>query len=117
VNLVGDRAYEVAIEVSEADLRKFSLTFDEVATAVRRSSIDLPGGSVKTDAGDILLRTKGQAYTGAEFGDIVLRTNADGTRVRLSDVARIRDDFVESEDYALFDGKPSLSMNIVAIDD
>lgn len=116
VNLAGDRAFEMAIEVSEADLRKYSLTFDEVASAVRRSSIDLPGGSVKTDAGDILLRTKGQAYTGAEFADIVLRTNADGTRVRLSDVATIRDDFVESEDYALFEGQPSLSMNVVAID-
>ena len=116
VNLAGDRAFEMAIEVSEADLRKFALTFDEVAAAVRRSSVDLPGGSVKTDAGDILLRTKGQAYTGAEFANIVLRTNPDGTRVRLADVAQIRDDFVESEDYALFEGQPSLSMNVIAVD-
>lgn len=116
VNLAGDRAFEMAIEVSEANLRKFALSFDEVAAAVRRSSIDLPGGSVKTEAGDILLRTKGQAYTGTEFADIVLRTNPDGTRVRLADVAEIRDAFVESEDYALFDGQPSLSMNVIAID-
>jgi multidrug efflux pump subunit AcrB len=116
VNMAGDRAFEMAIEVSEANLRKFALTFDEVAAAVRRSSIDMPGGSVKTDAGDILLRTKGQAYTGSEFADIVLRTNADGTRVRLADVAEIRDDFVESEDYALFEGQPSLSMSIIAVD-
>ncbi len=114
VNLVGDRPYEIAIEVTEADMRKFGLTFDEVAQAVRRSSIDLPGGAIRTDSGDILLRTKGQVYTGEEFADIVLRTDPDGTRLRLSDVATIRDDFAESEDYALFDGQPSLSMNVVA---
>jgi multidrug efflux pump subunit AcrB len=116
VNLVGDRDFEMAIELSESNLRKYGLTFDEVAQAVRRSSIDLPGGSVKTDAGDILLRAKGQAYTGGEFGDIVLRTNADGTRLRLSDVATIRDEFAETEDYALFAGKPSLSMSVIAAD-
>lgn len=117
VNLVGDRPFEMAIEISEANLRKYGLTFDEVATAVRRSSIDLPGGSVKTDAGDILLRTKGQAYTGGEFADVVLRTNPDGTRLRLSDVATVRDEFAETEDYALFDGRPSLSMSVIATKD
>mgnify|MGYP000873053214 CR=1 FL=1 len=116
VNLVGDRDFEMAIELSESNLRKYGLTFDEVAQAVRRSSVDLPGGSVKTDAGDILLRTKGQAYTGGDFGDIVLRTNADGTRLRLSDVATIRDEFAETDNYALFAGKPSLSMSVIAAD-
>ncbi len=117
VNLVGDRAFEIAVEVSEANLRKFGLTFDEVAQAVRRASVNLPGGSVKTDGGDILLRTQGQAYTGSEFADLVLRTNADGTRIRVADVATIQDGFAETQDYALFDGEPSLSMNVVAADD
>lgn len=117
VNLVGDRPYELTIELSEANMRKYGLTFDEVATAVRRSSIDLPGGSVKTEAGDILLRTKGQAYTGGEFSDVVLRTNPDGTRLRLSDVAIVRDEFAETEDYALFAGEPSLSMSVIATDE
>lgn len=117
VNLVGDRPFEIAIELSEANLRKYGLSFDEVAQAVRRSSIDLPGGSVKTEAGDILLRTKGQAYSGHEFEDIVLRTNPDGTRLRLSDVAIVRDEFAETQDYALFAGQPSLSMSVIAADE
>jgi multidrug efflux pump subunit AcrB len=117
VNLVGDRPFEIGVEVSEANLRKYGLTFDEVAQAVRRASVNLPGGSVKTEGGDILLRTQGQAYTGSEFADIVLRTNADGTRIRVADVATVIDGFTETEDYALFDGQPSLSMNVVAGDD
>jgi len=57
------RPYEVSIEVSEQALRRYDLTFDEVAQSIRRSSLDLPGGSIKTEGGEILLRTKGQAYT------------------------------------------------------
>ncbi|MBD3867939.1 MAG: efflux RND transporter permease subunit, partial [Acidobacteria bacterium] len=67
VELASSRPYEIAIEVSENDLRRYGLTFDQVAAAVRKSSLDLPGGSVRTEGGEILLRTKGQAYVGSEF--------------------------------------------------
>ena len=61
VDIVSAPPYEISIEVSEVALRRHGLTFDQVADAVRRSSLDLPGGSVKTDSGEILLRTIGQA--------------------------------------------------------
>ena len=48
------RPYEISIEVSEAALRRHVLTFDDVANAVRRSSLELPGGLVRTDSGEIL---------------------------------------------------------------
>ena len=72
VDIVSAPPYEISIEVSENDLRRHGLTFDQVADAVRRSSLDLSGGSVRTDGGEILLRTIGQAYPGAEFEDLVL---------------------------------------------
>ena len=59
VEVVGARDFEIGIEVSEADLRKYGLTFDEVAQAVRSASVDLPGGSIRTEGGDIRLRTIG----------------------------------------------------------
>ncbi|MGB0496378.1 MAG: efflux RND transporter permease subunit [Kangiellaceae bacterium] len=110
--VVGNRPYEISIEVSEYKLKKYGLTFDEISRAVKNSSIDLPGGTIKTDGGDILLRTKGQAYTGDEYGNLVLRTNANGTRLVLSDVANIVDGFVESEGYATFDGDPTSSIRV-----
>ena len=115
--LVGNRAYEISIEVSEFKLKKYGLTFDEISRAVKNSSIDLPGGTIKTDGGDILLRTKGQAYTGEEYGSLVLRTNANGTRLVLSDVANIVDGFVESEGYASFDGEPTSSIRVKSTGD
>ena len=111
------RPYEISIEVSEQALRRFDLTFDEVAQAIRRSSIDLPGGSIKTEGGEVLLRTKGQAYTGREFEGLILRTRPDGTRVLVSDVARVVDGFAETDQSARFDGKPAALVQVFRVGD
>ncbi|MCO7225669.1 efflux RND transporter permease subunit [Pleionea sp. CnH1-48] len=113
--LMGNRAYEIAIELSEAQLESYGLTMSEVATAVRRSSLDLPGGTIKTDGGDIRLRTVGQAYTGIDYSQLVLRTNPDGTRLLLGDVAKINDGFVESDGYARYNGKRSSVIRVKSV--
>mgnify|MGYP006081323603 FL=1 len=114
INMMGDRDFEISIEVTENTLREYDLTMGEIAEAIRASSVDLPGGRIRTSGGDILLRTKGQVYTGEEFGDLVLRTYPDGTRLLLSDIANIDDGFVESTSWGRFNGKPSLDMEILA---
>ncbi len=90
-----DTPYELAVEVSSERLRQHRLSLHEVAEAVRRASLDLPGGLVKTRAGELLLRVNGLAKNGAAVGDLVLRTNPDGTRILLRDVAVIRDGLEE----------------------
>ncbi|MBT7371874.1 MAG: efflux RND transporter permease subunit, partial [Gammaproteobacteria bacterium] len=106
------RPYEVSIEVSEVSLRRHGLTFDEVARAVRSGSLDLPGGSIKTEAGEILLRTKGQAYSGEDFEKLVIRTGADGTRLYLRDVATVIDGFAETDQLLRFNGKPAALIRV-----
>jgi len=104
VELLNARDDEISIEVSEESLRRHGLTFAQVVEAVRGSSLDLPGGSIKTRAGEILLRSAGQAYLGDDFERIVVLTRADGTRVLLRDVASVIDGFEEDPRYARFDG-------------
>ncbi|MGY8719538.1 MAG: efflux RND transporter permease subunit, partial [Verrucomicrobiia bacterium] len=77
------RPYEISIEVLEADLRKYGLTFDQVVRAIRTHSIDLSAGSIRTEGGNVLLRTSQQAYTQDEFAEIAIITNPDGTRITL----------------------------------
>ena len=115
VQYLGDRPYEISIEVSEQTLRKYGLTMSEISQAVKNSSVDLPGGTIKSDGGDILLRTKGQVYTGQEFAQLVLRTFPDGTRLTLRDIAEIRDGFVESDGYGRFDGQPTAVLRVLAL--
>ncbi len=100
----GSKNYEISIEVSEDQLRKYGITFDTVVQAVRSSSLDLPGGTIKAAGGEIQLRTKEQAYTGADFGEIVLITHPDGTRIYLDDVAEIRDAFEDEDIFTRFNG-------------
>ncbi|MCK5563964.1 MAG: efflux RND transporter permease subunit [Planctomycetes bacterium] len=107
VDVTGIRKYEISIEVSEENLRKYGLSFSQVADAVGRSSLDLPGGSIKTRGGEILIRTKGQMYTGGEFEDIIVLTRRDGTNLRLSDIADIYDDFEDTDIATRFDGQPA----------
>jgi multidrug efflux pump subunit AcrB len=112
IELVGVRDYEVAVEVSEDNLRRYGLTFDQVVSAVRAGSIDLPGGRIKTDQGEILVRSKGQLYVGKEFEVIPLITLADGTVVRLGQVATVIDGFADVDIKARFNGKPAAVVRI-----
>jgi multidrug efflux pump subunit AcrB len=109
------RPYEVSIEVSEDRLSKYGMDFDEVAQAVRASSLDLPGGSIKAKGGEILLRSLGQAYKGVEFENLVLRSMPDGTRILLGDIATIHDAFADQDIEAQFDGKSAAMVQIFRV--
>jgi multidrug efflux pump subunit AcrB len=95
-------------------LRQYGLTMSEISQAIRDTSVDLPGGAIKTAGGDILLRTEGQVYTGMDYGDLVLRTFPDGTRLTLADIADIEDGFVETEGFGHFDGAPTATLRVLA---
>ncbi len=113
-DLLGDRPYEIGIEVREETLRAYGLTLAEVASAVRASSLDLPGGRIEAAGGDILVRTVGQAYVGRDFRDIVVRSNPDGSRVLLDDIAEIDDGFVERDFYARHNDQPAIAIRVVS---
>jgi multidrug efflux pump subunit AcrB len=110
VNVEGLREPEMAIEVSEHTLRKYNLAFDDVVTAIRRSSINLSGGAIRTAGGDVAVRTSEQAYDAEDFAKIVLLRSPDGTRVLLGDVADIRDGFEEVDELSRFNGEQAAAI-------
>ena len=110
VSVEGVRNYEVAIEVTENALRSYNLSFDQVVNAVRANSLDLPGGIIKADGGEIQLRTKEQAYDAYDFENIVLLTQPSGARVYLRDVATINDGLEDTDMTSFFNGKPAATV-------
>ena len=106
------RPYEISVEVSEQTLRRHGLTLAAIGQAIAQSSLDVPGGSIRTEAGEILLRTRGQAYRGREFEDIVVLTRMDGTSVTLGEIATVIDGFKDSDLQARFDGDPAVSVKV-----
>ncbi len=110
--MMGERNLEIAIEVSESSLRRYGLTFDELAAQLRLSSVDVAGGAIRTSSGDISVKTRGQAYKGVDFSRLVVRTNSDGSRLRLGDIATIHDGFEEDEAIVRLNGQPAVSIQV-----
>ena len=115
--LANVRPYEISIEVSEASLSRYGLTFDDVAAALRERSLNLPGGSIKTTEGEILLRTRGTAQWGDELEDIVVLTRGDGTRILVRDVAQVIDGFEDTGQALRFDGRPAALVQVSRVGD
>ncbi|MEC8158368.1 MAG: efflux RND transporter permease subunit [Pseudomonadota bacterium] len=109
------RADEISIEIPEATLRRHQLTLDQVAHAIRSSSIDIPGGSVRADAGEIRLRSTGQRYTGKELENVVVAREPGGGRLLLRDIATIVDGFEDVDQYGEFNGEQAMMIQISRI--
>ena len=109
---LGKKPREISIEISENTLQKYSISFDYVANKIRTSSMDVPGGAIETYDGEILIRSKGQAYTGEEFGIIPVLSLADGSTVFLRDIAEIVDGFQDVEYDIKFNSEPALLIRV-----
>jgi len=112
VELSGIRNYEISIEVSQQELRTLGLTLDDIARIVTRASVEIPGGAIRTEAGDVLVRVSERRDVGTEFGRIPIISSVDGTEVLLEDIAVIRDDFEETDRFATFNGKPAVMLEV-----
>jgi multidrug efflux pump subunit AcrB len=112
VTIEGVRNNEMSIEVSEKTLRQYALTLDDIATRIRRSSLNVPGGTVKTDAGNVQVQTRGQAYSAKEFSNIVIATSDNGAQLLLGDIATITDGFADDDSEDNFNGQPAAYLEL-----
>ena len=112
IEITGYPEEEIEIAVRENDLLAYSLTFQEVAQAVSRANILTTGGNIKTEEEDYLIRANNRAYYGKELNNLIVRANPDGSLVRLSDVAVIRDRFSETPNASYFNGNLAVNIEI-----
>ncbi|UCG14318.1 MAG: efflux RND transporter permease subunit [Deltaproteobacteria bacterium] len=117
VELVGVRSLEISIEIPQDNLRTYNLTLGEVAQRIRRASVELPGGAIKSESGDILVRMKDRRDYGREFAHVPIVTTRDGSRVLLEDTATIRDGFEETDNFATYNGKPAVMIEVYRVGD
>lgn len=117
VELSSVRNYEIAIEPAQDRLRQYGLTLRDLSAAIAASSQDISAGNLRTAGGDVLLRSKGQAYRRSEFERIVVKTNPDGSIIRLKDVATVLDGFEEESLQTEFNGLPAVFVKVYRIGD
>ncbi|MFM1880971.1 MAG: hypothetical protein RLZZ344_1205 [Pseudomonadota bacterium] len=117
VQVANVRSYEVSIEVPQETLRALGLTLNDIASTIRRSSLDLPSGDIKADGESILLRAKGRRYNKADFAQLEVAASGSGTAVRLGDIAEIYDGFKDEDLIIRYNGKPAAFVRVFRVGD
>ena len=115
VELEGIREYEISIEIPQQTLRNLGLTLNDVANTIASASVEVPGGAIRTEGGDVLVRVSERRDIGSEFGRIPVISSVDGSEVFLEDIAVIRDAFEESDRFATFNGQPSVMLEVYRV--
>jgi multidrug efflux pump subunit AcrB len=108
---------EISIEVSQENLRRYNLTIQQIAETIRTSSMDLPAGGIRTDRGEVLLRTTARKEWGSEFRDIIIKSHPDGSSVTLDQIANIKDGWAETGQAAYFNGEPAIQLRVFRVGD
>lgn len=112
VTLSGFPDEEIEIAFREADLQAYGLTFADAANAVRRTNVDITGGTVKGTEEELLLRARNKEYYADGLKDIVVKTTQDGGIVRLRQVATVKDRWADSPNRTYLDGSPSVNISV-----
>lgn len=112
VNLIGIRNREIWAEVRPEKLEEYGLTYGEVGRAVAQGNLDMPGGQLRSDSGNVRIRTMGESRKAAQLEELVIDAGADGETVKLSDLATVRDTFEDRVMQGRFGGKPAVSLMV-----
>ena len=115
VEVISARNYEIDIEISQNTLRAYSLTLDDVTQRIKRASVELPGGAIRTPSGDILVRMKERRDFGPEFAQIPIITASDGSQILLDDIAIIKDGFEETTVSSNYNGKRAVMLDVYRV--
>lgn len=117
VDMVGDRDHEIQVEIPQASLRAYGLTLEEIAARIGNAAVEIPGGSVKTSGGEILIRVRDRKDWASEFAEIPIIVTAGGAVLRLADIARVNDGFEDSDRVATFNGKRAIGLEVYRVGD
>ena len=117
IELTGIRPAEISIEIPQQHLRTYGLTLERVAGIIASSAIELPGGEIKTHGGEILLRTTERKEEGVEFEDLIILSTPGGVKVRLGDIAVVKDGYENIDRGGYYNGKPSVWIRVFSVGD
>ncbi|MEX0724868.1 MAG: efflux RND transporter permease subunit [Planctomycetaceae bacterium] len=111
-NIAGAKEYQIDVEIPEETLRRYGLTLQDVARKIRRENLELPGGTIRTESQDILVKGKKKGSVGNEIETIPIITQPNGTVLTVRDLGRVRDEFADIESSTFIDGLPGMAISV-----
>ena len=115
ISVNGDRSRQINIEVREEQLRAYDLSFDEVAEAIERASVNLSAGTLRTAAGRVTLQSRNQQDHRRGLESVVVRSSPSGGAVQVGDVATVIDGYSEQAILSSFQGQPSINLDVMLV--
>ena len=112
ISITGFPDLEISVEISEENLRRYNLTFDEVSRAIAQNNQDISGGQIRSDKEEIMIRSRYRTVKPEEIEQIIIRGNPDGSYLRIGDVGTVSIQFADVASTSLMNGKPSVSIQI-----
>lgn len=88
IQVWGEKRWAMRIWIDPARLSAYNLTPLDVQEALNRENVELPSGKIAGNSTELTVRTFGRLYTEEQFGDVIIRSSAEGS-VRLRDVAQV----------------------------
>lgn len=116
VELAGFPQEEIEVALNEDALRTYGISIEQVGALIRSANIDITGGSVKTSDEELLIRSRNKGYHARELENLVLKSDADGTILRLKDVARVHDRWADDPNRIYVNGKPGVEILVSSTD-
>ncbi|MFW6455952.1 MAG: efflux RND transporter permease subunit [Desulfohalobiaceae bacterium] len=117
VDMQGVRDLEIQAEVGQENLRRFDLNLEDLARTMRRASVDLGAGNIRTPEGDLLLRMQDRRDTAQEFAQIPVLTEQDGSSIKLGDLGRVKMGFEDTDSWSRVGGRPAVLLEVYRIGD
>ncbi|WP_282456807.1 efflux RND transporter permease subunit [Chitinophaga sedimenti] len=112
VSIIGGQEREIQISIDPAKLEAYKLSILQVRNIITNANLDFPTGKVKTTDQQILVRLAGKYKNVDQLRDLVITTTADGSQIRLGDVADVQDAQKDAERIARLDGVNAIALKI-----
>jgi len=112
IALSGFPEEEIEVAFKEEALRQYNLTFSEAVARIRGTNLEVTGGTIKTDAEELLIRADNKFYTAKELQNIVVKSNPGGGAIRLYDVAEVVDQWEDRPQRTYIGGEPTAIVTV-----
>ncbi len=112
IQISGYPQLEISVEVTEENLLRYGLTFDQISAAIAANNRDISAGMIKSTTEEVLIRSRTRSVDPNQIGDITLRARDDGSRIRIRDVANVKLKFEDVSDFTLLNGKQAINITV-----
>ncbi|MDT8408370.1 MAG: efflux RND transporter permease subunit [Wenzhouxiangellaceae bacterium] len=112
VEAIGGQERELEVIIDQQRLRSFGLTLTGVADQLAQENLNVAAGNVTSSSMDVMARTDGRFQSPEDIAKVLLAVPDSDRRIRLDEVAEVRDGYREQRLFVRLDGVPATQVSV-----